>query len=76
MRYLLSPKTFPTPCYGWIRNILPQHHVENWTDVRGDSLLGQLAKDVESQDQLRSKFFVYRKDDLISVRNQITEFWG
>jgi hypothetical protein len=52
-------------------------HVENWSDVRGDSLLlGQLAKDVESQDQLRSKFFVYRKDDLISVRNQITEFWG
>jgi hypothetical protein len=52
-------------------------HVENWSDVRGDSLLlGQLAKDVESQDQLRSKFFVYRKDDLISVRNQITEFLG
>jgi hypothetical protein len=74
MHYLLSPKTFPTPCYGWI--LLPQHHVENWSDVRGDSLLAQLAKDVKSHDQLRSKFFVYRKDDLISVRNQITEFWG
>jgi hypothetical protein len=44
--------------------------------MRSDSLLGQLAKNAESQEKLRSKFFVYRKDDLISLRNEITEFWG
>jgi hypothetical protein len=53
-----------------------QHHVESWSDMRSDSLIGQLAKDAESQDKLRSKFFVYRKDDLISLRNEIAEFWG
>ena len=52
------------------------HHVESWSDMRSDSLIGQLAKDAESQDKLRSKFFVYRKDDLISLRNEIAEFWG
>ena len=44
--------------------------------MRSDSLLGQLAKDAESQEKLRIKFFVYRKDDLISLRNEITEYWG
>ena len=41
-----------------------QHHVESWSDIPSDGLLGQLAKDAESEDKLRSKFFVYRKDDL------------
>jgi hypothetical protein len=53
-----------------------QHHVESWSDVPSDGLLGQLAKDAESEDKLRSKFFVYHKDDFISLRDEIKDFWG
>jgi hypothetical protein len=44
--------------------------------MRSDSLIGQLAKDAESQDKLRSKFFVYRKDDLISLRKRDSGILG
>ena len=52
------------------------HHVESRSDVASNSLLGQLAKDAKSEEKLRSKFFVYRKEDFISLRDEIKDFWG
>jgi hypothetical protein len=52
------------------------HHIESLSETRSDSFLGQLAKDAGSEEKLREKFFVYRKDDFISLRDEIKEFWS
>jgi hypothetical protein len=52
------------------------HHVESWSDVPSNVFLAQLAKDAESEQKLRDKFFVYRKDDFISLRDEIKDFWA
>ena len=52
------------------------HHIESLSETRSDSLLGQLAKDAGAEEKLRDKFFVYRKDDLVSLRDEIKEFWS
>jgi hypothetical protein len=51
------------------------HHVESWSEIPSSGLLGRFAQNAESDDRLRSKFFVYRNDDLISLRDEIKEFW-
>jgi hypothetical protein len=52
------------------------YHVKSWADVASKGLLGQIAKDAESEEKLRSEFFVYRKEDFLSLRDEINDFWG
>jgi hypothetical protein len=51
------------------------YHVKSWA-VASKGLLGQIAKDAESEGKLRSEFFVYRKEDFLSLRDEINDFWG
>jgi hypothetical protein len=53
-----------------------QRHIETWSETPSSGLLGQLAQDMESKDKLRNNAFVFRKEDLTSLRDEIREFWG
>jgi hypothetical protein len=53
-----------------------QHHVESWSEIPSDSFLGKLAQEADSDNKIRENMFLYRKDDLISLRDEIKDFWG
>jgi hypothetical protein len=51
-------------------------HIENWAEIsRNSSLVATLAHQSNNDDVMRDNFFVYRKADLVSLRDEIKELW-
>jgi hypothetical protein len=52
-----------------------KHEVQHWVDMPKNSLAGILAHPT-LEETIRNDVFIYRKNDFVSLRNEIKEFWG
>jgi hypothetical protein len=50
-------------------------HIENWAEVAKRPTLAGILSHPGNDDEMRKCFFVYRKTDLESLRDEIKEFW-
>jgi hypothetical protein len=50
-------------------------HIENWNEISKNATLASSLSHKGNDDDMRNSFFVYRKADLLSLREEIKELW-